>query len=187
MASAGKRRLALVEHDVLPDLTAAAQAAVCFRAHTYPRPSIAAPTYRNKVLERWKRMQQVLLEKADAGPRRTGTVSVLDVGALEPAVARLLALVSRATGVSVDLLRRKSRGKADVAEARQLAMYLMHVVLQRTYEDIGRALGRERTTVSYACAVIEDRRDDPRFETLVARLEAEIGSVPQQEMRRAVG
>lgn len=130
-------------------------------------------------------MRQKLQQRANVSSRH-GTVVAFDVAGRDPAAARLLRLVSRATGVPVDRLRHRSRCTADVAEARQLAMYLMHVVLQRTYEDIGRALGRERTTVSHACAVTEDRRDDPAFEALVATLEAEVGAERHGEAVRAV-
>ena len=73
-----------------------------------------------------------------------------------------------------------SRGEAEVALARQLAMYLMHVVLGRLYQDVGRFFGRDRTTVSYACALIEDLRDDPEFDAEVSRLERRLA------MRREV-
>lgn len=61
-----------------------------------------------------------------------------------------------------------------IARARQLAMYLSHVVLGRTLSEIGEVFGRDRTTVSYACAVIEDMRDDPQFDDTVSGLERQI-------------
>jgi hypothetical protein len=36
----------------------------------------------------------------------------------------------------------------------------------------GHALARDRASVRHACAAIEDRRDDPRFDRAVAALEA---------------
>jgi chromosomal replication initiation ATPase DnaA len=51
-------------------------------------------------------------------------------------------------------------------------MYLSYVVLGRTLSQIGEEFGRDRTTVSYACAQIEDLRDDPLFDAEVSRLEA---------------
>lgn len=132
-------------------------------------------------------MRQILTRTADNVSRQTGTVVALDLARRDAAAAGVLDLVSRATGVPVAMLLHRSRRTADVAEARQLAMYLMHVVLQRTYEDIGRALGRERTTVSHACSMTEDRRDDPAFEALVASLEAELAAEPRTESLRAVG
>jgi chromosomal replication initiation ATPase DnaA len=88
--------------------------------------------------------------------------------------------VAVARGVPTRQLLMPNRGEADVALARQLAMYLMHVVLGRIYLDVGRFFGRDRTTVSHACAVIEDLRDDPQFDSEVARLERRLA------MRREV-
>jgi hypothetical protein len=92
----------------------------------------------------------------------------------------LLRFVAAARGVTTEQLLSSSRGEAEVAQARQLAMYLMHVVLGRIYLDVGRFFGRDRTTVSYACALIEDLREDPQFDAEVSRLERRL------EMRREV-
>ncbi|NRG19419.1 hypothetical protein HPQ64_17135 [Rhizobiales bacterium] len=73
-------------------------------------------------------------------------------------------------------LRISSRGKAEVAFARQVAMYLAHVVAGLTLTDVGRRFGRDRTTAAYACRLIEDRRDDPAFDKRLAALEAAIQS-----------
>lgn len=86
----------------------------------------------------------------------------------------LLRFVAAARGVPTRQLLAPSRGEADVAQARQLAMYLMHVVLGRVYLDVGRFFGRDRTTVSYACALIEDMRDDAEFDAEVSRLERRL-------------
>jgi chromosomal replication initiation ATPase DnaA len=51
-------------------------------------------------------------------------------------------------------------------------MYLTHVVYGRSLAEVGAAFGRDRTTVSYACGLIEDQRDDPHFDREVDRLEA---------------
>ncbi|WP_202396075.1 helix-turn-helix domain-containing protein [Stappia sediminis] len=73
-------------------------------------------------------------------------------------------------------LRISSRGKADVAFARQVAMYLAHVVAGLTLTDVGKRFGRDRTTAAYACRLIEDRRDDPAFDRRLSALEAAIQS-----------
>lgn len=86
----------------------------------------------------------------------------------------LIRFVAAARGVPTRQLLLPKRGEADVALARQLAMYLMHVVLGRLYHDVGRFFGRDRTTVSHACAVIEDLRDDPEFDAEVSRLERRL-------------
>ncbi|HHY49950.1 MAG TPA: hypothetical protein GYA10_09405 [Alphaproteobacteria bacterium] len=108
-----------------------------------------------------------------AGPS-SGRVLAFDRLRRDDAGARLLTLVAEATNVPVPLLMHKSRCKAEIAQARQLAMYLMHVVLQRNFAAVGDFFGRDRTTVSHACATIEDRRDRKSFEALVAQLEARL-------------
>ena len=74
-------------------------------------------------------------------------------------------------------LRKRTRGRADTAFARQVVMYLAHVGYGLTLSDVGRVFERDRTTVAYTCGVVEDRRDDATIdrtldllETVVARL-----------------
>ena len=57
------------------------------------------------------------------------------------------------------------------AFARQIAMYLAHVGFGLSMAEIGRAFGRDRTTVVHACHLIEDRRDEMRFDHLLDHLE----------------
>lgn len=51
-------------------------------------------------------------------------------------------------------------------------MYLAHVAKGISLTAIGAAFGRDRTTVSYACSLIEDLRDDVEFDAELDRLEA---------------
>jgi chromosomal replication initiation ATPase DnaA len=74
-------------------------------------------------------------------------------------------------GVGQEDLYRLTRGRAKIALARQVAMYLAHVVCGLTLTDTGRLFGRDRTTVAHACCVIEDRRDDPLFDRALDLLE----------------
>jgi chromosomal replication initiation ATPase DnaA len=71
------------------------------------------------------------------------------------------------------------RGLAAVCEARQLAMYLVHVVLSRPQDVVARLFGRSRATVFHACHVTEDRRESDE-------LEAEIGAIERRfaELRK---
>lgn len=71
-------------------------------------------------------------------------------------------------------LAQQSRGRAHVALARQIAMYLHHVILGRTLTDIAREFGRDRTTVAHACRLVEDRRDEPEFDAMVGGLETAL-------------
>lgn len=97
---------------------------------------------------------------------------------------RLVDLVAEARGVPSLLLLHPSRCSAGVAKARQLAMYLMHVILRRNYADVGAFFGRDRTTVSHACAQIEDLRDRPRFDAEVERLESALKDGDRPSRRR---
>ncbi|MCD7111020.1 hypothetical protein LRX75_18455 [Rhizobium sp. DKSPLA3] len=61
-----------------------------------------------------------------------------------------------------------------MTHVRQIAMYVSHVVLQVSLTDIGVAFGRDRSTVSYSCHVVEDRRDDADFDAFVTAIERVI-------------
>jgi chromosomal replication initiation ATPase DnaA len=82
------------------------------------------------------------------------------------------ATVSRVFDIPEGGLALASRGPADVAFARQVAMYLAHVAGGLTLTDVGRCFGRDRTTVGYACLTIEERRDDPRLDRALDVIEA---------------
>lgn len=94
------------------------------------------------------------------GPSR----KTLSREAIEQAVVQVF-------GVGHADLYRVTRGRAKVALARQVAMYLAHVACGLSLTDTGRLFGRDRTTVAHACGVIEDRRDDPVFDRALDLLE----------------
>ena len=50
-------------------------------------------------------------------------------------------------------------------------MYRAHVCFALSFETIGRAFDRDRTTVAHACRVVEDSRDDAGLDRRVAKLE----------------
>lgn len=79
-------------------------------------------------------------------------------------------LVERVYRVDHQRLHSRQRGTADVALARQVAMYLAHVACGIGLADVGRAFGRDRTTVSHACGVVEEHRDDPAFDATLELL-----------------
>lgn len=81
------------------------------------------------------------------------------------------AAVAATFAVPVDEVRAPSRCRADVAFARQTAMYLAHVVLGLSYSAIGRLFQRDRTTAAHACRLVEERRDDPAIDRLLYMLE----------------
>lgn len=79
--------------------------------------------------------------------------------------------VGQVFGVALSDLRGVTRGRAKVALARQVAMYLAHVVCGMSLTQVGRTFERDRTTVAHACGLIEDRRDDPCFDRVLELLE----------------
>ncbi len=90
------------------------------------------------------------------------------------ACARIVAIVARRRNVRHEAILTHSRSRKPVAVARQIAMYLSHVLLEISMTDVGRYFGRDRTTVAHACAVVEDMRDDPATEREIALLEKAI-------------
>ncbi|WP_339832225.1 helix-turn-helix domain-containing protein [uncultured Parvibaculum sp.] len=87
---------------------------------------------------------------------------------------RTLALVAGAWQVSLPELRAPTRRRATVALARQVAMYLTHVIFGVSLSEVGRLFGRDRRTAAHACRQIEDRRDDPDFDRLLDALAARL-------------
>jgi chromosomal replication initiator protein len=81
-----------------------------------------------------------------------------------------------ALGVPLAGLRSSSRS-ADVAWARQVAMYLSRELTDATLPAIGRAFGRNHTTVMHACKRTADRIavDRDAYE-VVHRLTRELGA-----------
>ena len=77
-----------------------------------------------------------------------------------------------------DPLLSLGRGGADVAFARQVAMYLTHVAFGMSLQRVGFAFARDRSTVAYACHLIEDRRDDAAFDNLLDQLETSLRAAP---------
>ena len=81
-----------------------------------------------------------------------------------------LLLVADALQVPAAKIVAPTRGSARSAHARQAAMYLAHVALGASLTAIGRYFGRDHSTVAHGCRQVEDRRDHPEFDLLVAEL-----------------
>ncbi|WP_159730015.1 helix-turn-helix domain-containing protein [Methylosinus sp. Ce-a6] len=86
------------------------------------------------------------------------------------------AAAAAACGVAPRELRASTRGRAPVAAARHLALYLDHVAFGASLSACARAFARDRASVRHACARIEDRRDDEDFDRAVAALEQALGA-----------
>jgi chromosomal replication initiation ATPase DnaA len=79
--------------------------------------------------------------------------------------------------VSIGDLQSATRGSPRVAFARQVAMYLAHVVCGLSLTEVGALFARDRTTVSHACSVVEDRRDDPELDGRLEHLERAVAAL----------
>jgi Bacterial dnaA protein helix-turn-helix len=76
--------------------------------------------------------------------------------------------------IQPELLSFPSRGRADVALARQVSMYIANVCLGFSLTQVGKLFDRDRTTVAHACEVVEQLRDDDAFDLAITQLERGI-------------
>jgi len=72
--------------------------------------------------------------------------------------------------VEIDLTH-PSKGSRRLRFVRQVAMYLLHVVYEMNHTHIGKLFSKDRSTVSHACKVVENSRDDGVFDMKLIRLE----------------
>lgn len=94
------------------------------------------------------------------------------IGSLDDVLREVTACVARDFGIDTGAVLSPTRGAPRAAFARQVAMYLAHVGFALNFETVGRMFGRDRTTVSHACRVVEDERDDAWLDGRLAALEA---------------
>ena len=83
-------------------------------------------------------------------------------------------LVARTYRIPRSALYAGTRCRKSIAFARQVSMYLGHVCLSFPLKDIARHYQRDRTTVAYACRVVEDRREEEETELLLSSLESAL-------------
>lgn len=67
-----------------------------------------------------------------------------------------------------------TRGSSRASLARGVAMYLAAVSLELGQDQIARAFGRDRSSVSHAIRRIEDHRDDRDFDAILFDLEVRL-------------
>lgn len=84
---------------------------------------------------------------------------------------RLFQAIEAMFEVGRDDLCAATRGRSDVALARQTGMYLARVTLGMTMAEAGMLFRRDRTTAAHACRLVEDLRDDVRFDALLDVIE----------------
>lgn len=89
--------------------------------------------------------------------------------------------MTHAFGVPQMEFSRLTRGQPHVALARQVGMYLAHVSFELSLTEVGVLFTRDRTTVAHACSVVEDRRDDPRFDRTIDLLEGAVRHLQPRE------
>ncbi|MEZ5829261.1 MAG: helix-turn-helix domain-containing protein [Hyphomicrobiales bacterium] len=90
--------------------------------------------------------------------------------AIDPVVAAVFE-------VEIHDLCATTRRSPRAAFARQVAMYLAHVVCGLSLTEVGALFARDRTTVAHACEVVEDRRDDPELDGRLEHLERAVASL----------
>lgn len=97
-------------------------------------------------------------------------------------------LVARTFRVPCSALHAATRSRKSIAYARQIAMYLDHVCLSYPLRDVADHFRRDRTTVAYACRVIEDRREEEEVELLLNSLESALATmqlvIPMNNVRK---
>ncbi len=104
----------------------------------------------------------------------------MDLGHMEKDQARArlaVVLAAGALGAPPEQVAGKSRATR-VAFARQVAMYLTYVSFGMSLARVAAAFGRDRSTVAYACRVMEERRDEPSFDRWLDALEASAAGAP---------
>ena len=110
----------------------------------------------------WRGITETIFTNPPAGPR--------DELALELCEG-MIDITAALFNVPSKEIRKPGRTTLGVSRVRQVAMYVAHVILRLNMTDIGRAFGRDRTTVMYACHLIEDLRDDEDFDRIITMTE----------------
>ena len=110
----------------------------------------------------WKSIAATIFENRPAGPRDEQILELCE-GMIDVTAALF--------NVSSKEIRKPGRSSLGVSRVRQVAMYVAHVVLRLSMNDIGRAFGRDRTTVLHACHLVEDLRDDTDFDRIITMTE----------------
>ncbi len=96
---------------------------------------------------------------ADRAPRQVGVTQIV---------------VAPAYGTPPTEPRASCRGDAKAAKARQVAMYLTHVVFEMNVAAVARGFGRDRTTAGHAIRCVEVLREDPERARVLGLLEAQL-------------
>lgn len=105
------------------------------------------------------------------GGNSARTETAQSVGVVQIIVGEMMAVVARQLHTEYRFTQPRS-----ACRQRQIIMYICHVTLRCRMVEIGRCLGRDRTTVSHACAVIEDLRDYKAFDRFISSVERVVAT-----------
>lgn len=86
-------------------------------------------------------------------------------------------IVAAALNVSVEQVQGDTRMQPEMA-ARSIAYYITRTAFGMSLARVAAAFGRDRSTVAHACARLEERREDARFDRWMEALEAACVSAP---------
>ena len=68
-------------------------------------------------------------------------------------------------------IRQIGRNASSIARVRQIGMYVCHVAVGMTMQEVAIGFLRDRSTVVHACHLVEDMRDDAHFDAIVGTIE----------------
>lgn len=94
------------------------------------------------------------------------------MGSTNEQVWLVQATVSHVMGVTLSDLCATTRRHPQAAFARQIAMYLCHIVFEMGISEAARAFGRDPSTVTHALRRIEELREDSEFDMSLTKIEA---------------
>lgn len=89
-------------------------------------------------------------------------------------------LVAQTYGVGLDEIRAVTRRTSQAAFARQIAMYLAHIVFSLSIAEVAKAFARERSTVCHAIQRVEALRDDPDLDRTLGWLETLLRAIAER-------
>ncbi|WP_051929217.1 helix-turn-helix domain-containing protein [Thermopetrobacter sp. TC1] len=90
---------------------------------------------------------------------------------------RVFAVVASAFGLSRRALKQAGRDDARAVFARQVGLYLLHVVFSLPMQTVGQICGKDRTTVAHACRRVEDFRENAAFDAFMHDLELAVSAL----------
>lgn len=99
----------------------------------------------------------------------------------------LIDIMAALFNVSGRQLRSPQRDRKDIARVRQIGMYIARVTLCLNIRLIADGFARDKSTVTYACHLIEDLRDDEEFDLIITRVEAVVGAAFKHVLSAKVG